>query len=221
MSLQIDVISDVVCPWCLIGKRHLEAALALYREARPDESNPTVNWHPFELNPHLPSEGVDRRDYIAQKFGGPERAAAIYQRVADAGLAAGIQFDFTKIGKQPKTRDSHRLIRYAQRAGFGDAVVEALFQSFFLEAGDLTDNRHLAAIGSQCGLDANALFAYLNSDADREKVDEEERHARQGGVDGVPFFIFNQRVAVTGAQPAPVLLDAMLQAAGDSAAFER
>ena len=216
MSLQIDVISDVVCPWCLIGKRHLEAALALYCEAHPDEPKPTGNWRPFELHPHLPPEGVERRDYVAQKFGGPERAAAIYQRVADAGLAAGIQFDFAKIGRQPNTRDAHRLIRYAQRAGFGDAVVEALFRSFFLEAGDLTDPRHLAAIGSQCGADASAILDYLNGDEDKEEVDEEERHARQRGVDGVPFFIFNQRYAVTGAQPAPVLLDAMLQAAGDS-----
>ena len=135
--LTIDIVSDLVCPWCFIGKRHLEAALA----AMPHVGNAVVRWHPFELNPDLPAAGVERRQYLEAKFGGPERAAQIYARVREAGERAGIPFDFDAIVRQPNTREAHRLIAWAQANGDADPLVERLFRAYFLEGRDLTDRK--------------------------------------------------------------------------------
>jgi 2-hydroxychromene-2-carboxylate isomerase len=149
--MQIDVISDVVCPWCYIGKRNLESALASWRQMHPDEAAPEVRWHPFQLNPHLPESGVSRREYLEQKFGGPERAKEIYARVTAAGSRSGIAFDFDSIRVQPNTINPHRLIHIAADRGSQDEMAEALFRNYFLEAADLTQKGTLADIAAQAG----------------------------------------------------------------------
>jgi predicted DsbA family dithiol-disulfide isomerase len=205
----IDVISDVVCPWCFIGKRNLEAALSAWREQHPDEDAPQVSWHPFQLNPGLPEDGMPRAQYIADKFGGPERAKEIYARVSNAGARAGIAFDFDGIVRQPNTIDPHRLVHLAGEQGKQDEMVEALFRGYFLDAADLTSKETLADIAAAAGLDRDTVVAYLATDRDKAEVENGDHRARAIGVQGVPFFIFNQRYAVSGAQPPEVLLEVM------------
>ena len=212
-SLSIDVVSDVVCPWCFVGKRHLEAAL----HALPsDLANTTVvvRWHPFELNPDLPREGVDRQAYLETKFGGAERAADRYERVREAGARAGIEFRFERIARQPNTRDAHRLVAWAQDSG-ADAspLVEALFRAYFLDGRFVGDRDELASIAGEAGLDREAARVHLASDAGIAEVVAAEQHAGHLGISGVPFFIFNRKLAVSGAEPATVLAEAMVQAA--------
>lgn len=206
---RIDVVSDVVCPWCFIGKRRLEAMFKRLDEA--GEPRPEVRWMPFQLNPDLPLQGVDRQDYLDAKFGGPERVAQINTRVAQAGESAGITFEFSRIRRQPNTRDAHRLIEWAQRDG-GDAnrLVERLFTGHFLEGRAIGDRDELARLAGEAGLDA-AAAARMLSTADDGGVSEQEQVARDLGIEGVPFFIFNRRVAVSGAQEAALLHDAWKQ----------
>lgn len=212
-ALTVDVISDVVCPWCYIGKRRLETALARLREAEPDLPI-EVRWHPFELNPDLPPAGADRRDYLDAKFGGPERAQQIYARVRAAGETVGIPFAFDAIERQPNTLDAHRLIAWAQarREGDADDLVERLFRAYFLEGRYVGDRDELEHIAAAAGFDPDDARAFLASDALRGEVAGAEDHARRMGVSGVPFFIFAGRVAVSGAHEADTLLDAIAQA---------
>lgn len=208
-AFSIDVISDVVCPWCFIGKRHLEAALAQWAAQHPGGETPVVRWHPFQLNPGLPSEGVAREKYISEKFGGPERAKEVYARVARAGESAGISFRFDAIQRQPNTVDPHRLIHLAESQDRQDAVVEGLFRAYFLDAVDLTNTRNLVDIGEAAGLAREPTEAYLAGERDRLLIENADHQARTIGVQGVPFFIFDRKYAVSGAQPPEVLLDVM------------
>jgi predicted DsbA family dithiol-disulfide isomerase len=208
MPFQIDIISDVVCPWCFIGKRNLERALDTWRAKYPDEA-PVVRWHPFQLNPQLPASGVPRSQYLENKFGGPARAKEIYARVSAAGSRAGIDFDFDAIQVQPNTIDAHRLLHFAAERGKQDEMAEAIFRRYFLEGADLSSAEVLADIAQQAGLDRDEAAAYLASATDRELIEEQDRRARAIGVEGVPFFIFNQRLALSGAQPPEVIVDAM------------
>ena len=205
--MNIDVISDVVCPWCFIGKRHLESALAAWRKEHPGQDQPVVRWHPFQLNPQLPVSGIPRADYIVTKFGGPQRAKDIYARVANAGARAGIAFNFDRIAVQPNTLNAHRLIHQAGDSGRQDAVVEALFRAYFLEGADLSSDDTLADIAVRAGFDRGQISAYLASDRDKALIQDQDQHARSLGVEGVPFFIFNRRYAVSGAQPPEAILD--------------
>lgn len=209
---RIDVISDVVCPWCYIGKKHLDTTLA----ALPAGERPTVQWHPFELNPDLPAEGIDRRSYLEAKFGGPERTAQIYERVRQAGQAAGITFDFERIERQPNTFDTHRLIAWAQAQpeGDSDTLVEALFRAYFIEGRYIGDRAVLAAIAGENGFDAAAAQAMLDSQALVIETAEAEDKAKRIGVSGVPFFVFDQKLAVSGAQGPVALREAFDQAGG-------
>ena len=216
MPLSIDIVSDVVCPWCFIGKRRLEAALELYRKGRPDAPAPEITYHPFELNPDLPREGIARADYIAKKFGA--RGYSAHDRLVQAGKPLGIAFAFDKIARQPNTLAAHVLIERARERGVQPAVKEALMQAFFVDGLDLTDTGTLVRIASAAGLDRKEAEAALADEALRRAVAEQEDKARAMGVNGVPFFIFNNRVAVEGAQPPEVLLDAMLEAEKQSAA---
>ena len=211
MTLAIDIISDVVCPWCFIGKRRLEAALKLYRERNPEAAEPKVTWHPFQLNPDMPPEGVDRDEYVRRKFGA-ERAGQVYGRITVVGGEVGIPFDFTKVTRQPNTLAAHSLIALAIDAGKQDAVVEAFFRAFFLEGKDLTSAETLAGIAVGAGLDEGDVNAFLGSADARAHIEAEDKQAREIGVEGVPFFIFNRRLAVSGAQAPEVLLEAMLEA---------
>jgi predicted DsbA family dithiol-disulfide isomerase len=216
MALSIDVVSDVVCPWCYIGKRRLEAALELYRKQRPDAPAPEVVFHPFELNPDLPREGIARADYIAKKFGA--RGYSAHDRLVHAGAQLGIAFAFDGIARQPNTLAAHALIEAARRKGVQGAVKEAMLKGFFVDSADMTDDKTLARIAAEAGLDRNDAEAAVADESLRSAVAEEEEKARAMGIQGVPFFVFNGRLAVEGAQPPEVLLEAMLEAEKESAA---
>jgi predicted DsbA family dithiol-disulfide isomerase len=215
MALAIDIVSDVVCPWCYIGKRRLEGALELYRERRPDAPAPEVTFHPFELNPDLPREGIARADYVAKKFGA--RGYSAHDRLVHAGAPLGIAFAFDKIARQPNTLAAHALIEAARKKGLQPAVKEAMLKAFFVEGLDLTDAETLVRVAAEAGLDREAAEAALADESLRSAVAEEEEKARAMGVNGVPFFIFNGRIAVEGAQGPEVLLEAMLEAEKESA----
>ena len=214
-ALRIDVVSDVVCPWCYVGKRQLEAALARWRDAHPDAPVPMVRWHPFQLNPDLPDEGMSRADYLREKFGASD-PAAIYQRVSAAAHAVGLAPEFAKIARQPNTLRAHALIAAAQ----GDAqqaIVERLFRAYFVEGADLTSRETLAALAREAGLDEAAIRAALDDGAALERARQADLDARELGIGGVPFFVVDGKVGVSGAQGADALLGAFAQArASDS-----
>ncbi len=209
--LTIDVVSDVVCPWCYIGKRRLEEALARWRSAHPDEPQPQVTWQPFQLNPDLGPEGMARADYIARKFG-DRSGGTPYARIAEVGAEVGIPFAFERIDKQPNTVVAHALIAAAADKGVQEALVEALFHAYFLEGVDLTSRANLLDIATGAGLAPAEAAHALDDAALREHTLAEEHSARGIGIEGVPFFIFNGKVGLSGAHPAQVILDAMEQA---------
>lgn len=214
-ALRIDVVSDVVCPWCYVGKRQLEAALARWRAAHPDAAEPTVRWHPFQLNPDLPDEGMNRADYLREKFGASD-PAAIYQRVSAAAHAVGLAPEFAKIARQPNTLRAHALIAAAQGEA-QQAIVERLFSAYFVEGADLTSREALAALARQAGLDDAAIRAALEDGDALERTRQAEVDARELGIGGVPFFVVDGKVGVSGAQGAEALLGAFAQArASDS-----
>jgi len=214
-TMTIDVISDVVCPWCFIGRRRLGAALQLVGADEP-RFRPLVSWHPFQLNPDLPRAGIDRRTYLEAKFGGARSATEIYDRVRTVGLTVGIDFAFGKIERQPNTLDAHRLISWVQARGDAEDVVERLFRAFFLEGRSIGDRDVLAAVAGEAGLAPDAARAYLESDEGSAAVAAMDRRVRELGVTGVPFFIFDGKVAVSGAQEPETLVAAMRQTAGDA-----
>jgi len=215
MKLSVDVVSDVVCPWCFIGKRNLDAALALWRAERPD-CEVTVRWRPFFLNPDTPEAGEPYRPFLEKKFGGPEKLAEIWATVSAAGRKAGIAFAFEKIELRANTLNAHRLIDLAQRIGDAaavDALVEALFAAQFLDGRHVGDRAELARIAGECGMDAEAVRRYLDGDEQAAEVRGGAEEARRLGISGVPFFIFDNRLAASGAQPPEALLGVMREAA--------
>jgi predicted DsbA family dithiol-disulfide isomerase len=206
--LAIDVVSDVVCPWCYIGKRKLEAALSELARAEP-ELSVKLRWHPFQLNPDLPPEGIPRAEYLEAKFGGKARAAEIYARVRAVGEEVGIAFDFDRIARQPNTLDAHRLIAWAQQRGDAGRLVERLFHAYFIEGRFIGDRDELVSVAVATGLPESAARGMLDSDGLRTEVEAEGREAQEAGIAGVPFFIFNGRTAVSGAHNPPMLLEAI------------
>ncbi len=184
-------------------------------EQRPDVK-PAVRWLPFQLNPDLPASGIARSEYITRKFGARGNT---YERVAKVGETVGIPFAFDKIKVQPNTVNAHRLLHYAEQQGKQDAVAEVLFEAYFIQGANLTDIDTLAAVGAKGGLDLAQTRAWLASDAERDVVVSADEEARGAGIGGVPYFIFNRAVGVSGAQDPDTLLNAMLQAMqGDAAA---
>ncbi len=182
----------------------------MYQERLPDEEKPAVRWLPFQLNPDIPEAGIPRQEYLERKFG-PGHSHS-YGRVAGVGREVGIDFAFDRIAVQPNTLNAHRLMIYGAEQGREDAVAEQLFRAYFLEGANLTDTATLVGVGALAGLDRVALAAYLASDDGREEVLRADIEARQAGINGVPFFMFNRRSAVSGAQPSEALLQAMLDA---------
>ncbi len=210
--LVIDVISDVVCPWCFVGKRRLEQAIAL-RPGRPV----AVRWHPFQLDPTIAPEGMDRKAYMERKFGAGGRLAEIHARLSGIGAEVGIDFAFEAIHRSPNTRDAHRLIRLAAVDGLQGPVAEALFAAYFEQGRDIGDHAVLADVAEQSGLDRAGVEAMLAGDDLVADVETEIRSAQEIGVQGVPFFIIAGRYAVSGAEAAETLAGAMDKAAEDIA----
>jgi predicted DsbA family dithiol-disulfide isomerase len=206
-SVTIDVVSDVMCPWCYIGKRRLEAALADVRR----EMDVEVRWRPYQLDPTLPKQGKDRKQYLEDKFGGQAGAEQAYASVRAAGAAENIPFAFDDIAVSANTLDAHRVIRWAGSEGLAaqDAVVEALFKAYFEDGRNIGDDDVLIDAAGRSGLDPEIIRRLLSGDADRDTVTAEIDQARQMGVTGVPCFIIDMKYAVVGAQPAEALADAM------------
>jgi predicted DsbA family dithiol-disulfide isomerase len=195
-AVKLDILSDPICPWCHIGKRHLDRAL----EGRAE--NPfVVEWHPFQLNPDMPSEGMDRRAYLEAKFGGRENAVRVYARIDEAAAAAGLAIDWEAMTRTPNTLDAHRLIHWAgleQRQTF---AVDRLFKAYFTEGRDIGDPRVLVDIAEAIGMQPEMVERLLASDADAEDIRARDAHARARGVTGVPTFVVANAHVLPGAQP--------------------
>lgn len=197
--LKLDILSDPICPWCYIGKHNLDKALE-----GVDEAPFTLEWHPFQLNPDMPAEGMDRRAYLEGKFGGPEGAQQVYGRIADAAAAVGLFVDFDAITRTPNTLDAHRLIHWAGLEGRQNGVVTRLFEAYFTQGADLGAAPVLLAIAEAAGLDVAMIERLLGSDADAEDIRARDTHARNRGVTGVPTFVLANQYVLNGAQPTEV-----------------
>jgi predicted DsbA family dithiol-disulfide isomerase len=211
-ALPIEMVSDVVCPWCFIGKRRLEKAIALRPEVAVE-----VRFRPFFLNPWVPREGISRDDYLTTKFGSPARYRSIAQRVAEAAAAEGLTYALDAIKRQPNTLDCHRLILWADETGNAARMKQRLMDLYFAEGGDLTDRAVLVRAAADCGLDAERVRERLAGEDDVERVEREAEAAKDAGIDGVPCFIFGGRLAVQGAQAPEYLAQAIERAASEQA----
>jgi len=199
--MQIDVVSDTVCPWCFIGKRRLMRAMALRPNIAFD-----VKWRPYRLDPTVPKGGMDRQAYMRAKFGDdPMKIVEMHKLIAAEGAKDGIEFDFASIQRRPDTLDSHRLIRWAEANGVQDEVVERLFIAYFENGEDIGDIRLLADIADLCGMDGVEVAEMLESDTDRALVEREDQIAHEMGVTGVPAMIFGGKLAVSGAREPEML----------------
>ena len=209
--ITVDVVSDVVCPWCFIGKRRLEQAIAL------SETRLTIRWRPFQLDPTIPPEGKDRRAYMEAKFGSLEKIASIHEHITRLGAGLGISFAFERIKVSPNTLDAHRLIRWAGEANVQDQVVEALFRAYFIDGRDLGDTAVLADIAANAGMDRAQIAERLASDDDRAEVRADIVASQRIGVTGVPTYILANRYGLVGAQPAEELARAIQQVSEETA----
>ena len=213
--VRIDVVSDVVCPWCFIGKHRLEKALAL----RPGIAV-EVRYRPYFLNDWIPREGISREEYLTTKFGSPERYKGIAQRVGAAAAAEGLVYASDKMKRQPNTLDCHRLIRWAEAIGKSAEMKQKLMDLYFTKGADLTDRDTLVKAAADVGLDANKVREALASDQDVAAVEQEALSAKEAGIEGVPCFIFGGKFAVSGAQAPEYLADAIDRVAQGQAAAE-
>ncbi len=195
-TVKLDILSDPICPWCYIGKTHLDKAL----ESVPDHPF-VIEWHPFQLNPEMPDDGMDRRDYLEQKFGGKEGAVRAYAPIVEHAENAGLSINFEGMKRTPNTLDAHRLIHWAGIENKQNEVVNALFDAYFVQTRDIGDHEVLADIADSVGMDAAVVLKLLKSDADREDIRNRDSHSRQMGVNSVPTYIVANQHAVPGAQP--------------------
>ena len=209
-ALPIDMVSDVVCPWCFIGKRRLEKAIALKPEISVE-----VRFRPYFLNPWVVRDGISREDYLTTKFGSAERYRSIAQRVAQAAAAEGLTYELDKIKRQPNTLDCHRLILWAGESGNAARMKQRLMDLYFTEGGDLTDRDVLVRAAADCGLDADLVRQRLADDTDVARVEREAESAKEAGIEGVPCFIFGVLIAVSGAQAPEYLAQAIERAANE------
>lgn len=199
--MQVEIYSDTVCPWCYVGKRRFELAA----RARPDVDF-DVRWLPFELNPDMPREGVDRETYLEEKFGDAARVRAMQARLCDLGSSLRLEFRFDRARRMPNTRASHELLACAARSGSQDAVSEALFKAYFVEGRDIGARDTLVEIGARAGLEPRAVERALEERQHAAEIQALERQAQEWGISGVPTFIFERRYAVSGAQETDVFL---------------
>ncbi|HMJ68825.1 MAG TPA: DsbA family oxidoreductase [Cyclobacteriaceae bacterium] len=202
IKIKIDVVSDVVCPWCYIGKRRLEKALSQL----PENYEAEVNFLPFELNPDSPKTGRDHKTYLADKFGGIERYEQLTDHVTSVAAEEGLAFDYSKQSVIPNTFDSHRLIQYAKDHGKQAAVKEALMRAYFTEGVDLSKSENLLDVAEKTGLDRAQTATFLSSEEGVQEVRTMEAINYQRGISGVPFYIINNKYGVSGAQPSEVFL---------------
>ena len=211
-SVHIDVISDVVCPWCYIGKHRLEAALAQTSDVAVN-----INWRPYFLNPWVPREGIDRHTYLETKFGSVERYAAIAERVGGAAAMEGLVYAPDKMTRQPNTLDCHRLILWSRSATDPARMKQRLMELYFAEGADLSDPKVLIQAAVDCGMDGDLVRRLLASDANVDRIEGEANSAKEAGIDGVPCFIFGGSTIVTGAQSPEYLANAIERTAGKQA----
>jgi predicted DsbA family dithiol-disulfide isomerase len=209
--LNIDIVADIVCPWCFIGKRRLETAVAIVRQTHPKFEYQT-RWRPFFLNPDTPPEGEPYLPFLEQKFGGHAPVEALFERVREAGQAYGLSYVFEKIQVRANTLQAHRLLYWAQQQGTADALIERLFVAQFQQGENVGDISTLCKIAAECGLPAQAVKNYLHSDQDSNTVRADERQIRQMGIRMVPTFILNQQKVIVGAEDPTVLDEAIMQA---------
>lgn len=205
--LTVDVVSDVMCPWCFIGKRRLEAALRSVPQLNVD-----VRWHPFQLDATLPKSGKDRRQYLDDKFGGKENADAVYSRISEAGNQEGIDFAFDKIKLSPNTLDSHRLILWSRSDNVQNDVVERLFKAYFLDGEDLTKAETLVRISDEAGMQSDLVEQLLETETDLDKTEAQVARAHESGITGVPCFIIDGRFVLAGAEKPETIAAALLHA---------
>ena len=210
--VKLDILSDPICPWCYIGKTYLDRAL----EARPDHPF-AIEWHPFQLNPDMPAEGMDRRAYLEAKFGGPEGAAQVYGRIEETAKGAGLAIDFGAIERTPNTIDAHRLIHWSGLEGRQTATVTRLFKAYFENGQDIGDHAILLDIAEGVGLDRAMIERLLDSDADLEDIRARDAHARERGVTGVPTFVLANTHVLPGAQPSELWTNVLDEIASQSA----
>ncbi|GEP61856.1 DsbA family oxidoreductase [Reyranella soli] len=206
---RIDVISDAICPWCYIGKRHLESALEILAK---QGLHFTVAWHPFQLNPDMPREGVDRAQYRLAKFGSAERSRQMDERITETAATIGLEFHLDRLTRTPNTLDAHRLIRLAGQKGVQDGVVEALFEGYFCNGADIGNAEVLARLGVEGGLERDDITAMLQSDAGLKEVTAADQMARNAGIQGVPSFALQGHVLFSGAVPADEMAQAFRRA---------
>jgi predicted DsbA family dithiol-disulfide isomerase len=204
LSVHIDVVSDVVCPWCYIGKRRLEEAIA----STPNVTV-NINWRAYFLNPWIPREGVDRQTYLETKFGSVDRYAVIAERISSAAALEGLVYNPDKISRQPNTLDCHRLILWSRSATDPGRMKQRLMELYFAEGADLSDAKMLIQAAVDCGMDGDLVRRLLASDADVDRIEGDANSAKEAGIDGVPCFIFNSSVIVTGAQSPEYLASAI------------
>ena len=208
--LTLDIVSDVVCPWCYIGKHRIESALALVTDV-PVE----VHWRPFFLNPWVPREGITRDEYLTKKFGSPEAYKNIAGRVVAAAAEEGLQYNPGSVKRQPNTIDCHRLIYWAEAEGKAAQMKQRLMELYFRDGGDLTDTDVLVQAAADVGMDADSVRKRLATDEDVEKISADAQEASEKGISGVPTFVFAQKYAVSGAQPADQLARAIRQVSAE------
>lgn len=213
-KVTIDIVSDVMCPWCYVGQKNVEEALKMASELDAE-----IRWQPYQLDETLPPEGKDRQQYLNEKFGGEARATEFYGRIKDAGTNVGIEFKFELMKVSPNTLDAHRVIRWAggQGADIQNKLVERLFEMFFLEGINIGKHDVLVDAAVAAGMDGDIVKELLAGDKDKAEVQSQIAYARQLGVTGVPCFIVNSKHAVMGAQPPEALAAAMRNAASESA----
>lgn len=206
-KIKIDIVSDVVCPWCYIGKRRIEKAI----DQLKDQFEFEISYLPFELNAQVPKEGLDQREYLSNKFGGGDRFTQLTQHVTSVAATEGLKFDFNKQKVMPNTRDAHRIIWLAKQEGKQLAVKEAFMKAYFEEGIDLSNPKNLIAISVACGLSEEKVTALLRTDEGLKEVIATEKLNVQRGVSGVPFYIINDQYGISGAQPTEVFIQALTQ----------
>ncbi len=210
MILTIDVISDVICPWCYIGKKRLEKAIAAFEGQREIR----VHWLPYQLNPTMPKLGISRKDYRINKFGSWARSLELDARVVAVGETVGVHFVFDRIERTPNTVDAHRLIWLAGKQGCQDSVVEALFRAYFTDGRDISNRQTLIDVVAEAGLERQLAEGVLNGNEGMDAIREAEELSRRFRVGGVPFFIINNEITVSGAQQPGAFADAFREAIG-------